>query len=31
MGREAGYIAAHASLASGDVDLVLLPEVSDTL
>jgi len=27
MGRSAGYIAAHASLSSGDVDLCLLPEV----
>jgi hypothetical protein len=27
MGRSAGYIAAHASLASGDVDLCLVPEV----
>ncbi len=27
MGREAGFIAAHAALASGDVDLCLIPEV----
>ena len=27
MGRYAGFIAAHASLASGDVDLCLIPEV----
>jgi 6-phosphofructokinase 1 len=26
MGRHAGFIAAHAALASGDVDLVLIPE-----
>ena len=26
MGRHAGYIAAHASLASGDCDLCLIPE-----
>ena len=26
-GRHAGYIAAHASLANGDVDLVLIPEL----
>ena len=27
MGRSAGYIAAHATLASGDVDLCIVPEV----
>lgn len=27
MGREAGYIAAYATLASHDVDLCLIPEV----
>ncbi len=27
MGREAGFIASHAVLASGDVDLCLIPEV----
>lgn len=27
MGRYAGFIAAHATLASGDVDLCLIPEV----
>lgn len=27
MGRHAGFIAAHAALASGDVDLCLIPEV----
>eukprot|EP00455_Lapot_gusevi_P033966 TRINITY_DN3730_c0_g1_i1.p1 TRINITY_DN3730_c0_g1~~TRINITY_DN3730_c0_g1_i1.p1 ORF type:complete len:529 (-),score=234.00 TRINITY_DN3730_c0_g1_i1:127-1602(-) len=27
MGRHAGFIAAHASLASRDVDLVLIPEI----
>ena len=27
MGRSAGYIAAHATLGSGDVDLCLVPEV----
>jgi 6-phosphofructokinase 1 len=27
MGRHAGYIASHATLASGDVDLCLIPEV----
>lgn len=27
MGRSSGYIAAHASLGSGDVDLCLVPEV----
>ena len=27
MGRSAGYIAAYASLSSGDADLVLLPEI----
>ena len=26
-GRSAGFIAAHASLSSGDVDLCLIPEV----
>lgn len=26
MGRSAGYIAVHATLASGDVDLCLIPE-----
>ena len=29
MGRHAGFIAAHATLASGDVDLCLVPEVRD--
>jgi 6-phosphofructokinase 1 len=28
MGRSAGFIAAHATLASGDVDLCLVPEVN---
>jgi 6-phosphofructokinase 1 len=28
MGREAGYIAAHATLASREVDLCLIPEVA---
>lgn len=28
MGRSAGFIAAHATLGSGDVDLCLVPEVS---
>jgi 6-phosphofructokinase 1 len=28
MGRSAGFIAGHATLASGDVDLCLVPEVS---
>lgn len=28
MGRSAGFIAAHAALASGDVDLCLVPEVN---
>lgn len=28
MGRSAGFIAAHAALASGDVDLCLVPEVA---
>lgn len=28
MGRSAGFIAVHATLASGDVDLCLVPEVS---
>jgi len=28
MGRSAGFIAAHATLASGDVDLCLVPEVA---
>jgi 6-phosphofructokinase 1 len=27
MGRDAGFIAAHAALASNDVDFVLIPEV----
>lgn len=27
MGRSAGFIAVHATLASGDVDLCLVPEV----
>lgn len=27
MGRSAGYIAAHSTMASGDVDLCLVPEV----
>jgi 6-phosphofructokinase 1 len=27
MGRSAGFLAAHAALGSGDVDVVLLPEV----
>jgi len=27
MGRSAGYIASHATMASGDVDLCLIPEV----
>jgi 6-phosphofructokinase len=27
MGRSSGFIAAHATLASGDVDLCLLPEM----
>jgi 6-phosphofructokinase 1 len=27
MGRHAGFIAAHAAMASGDVDLCLIPEV----
>ncbi len=31
MGRYSGYIAAYASLAVGDVDLVLVPEVPFTL
>ena len=31
MGREAGFIAAAASLASGQVDFVLIPEVPFTL
>ncbi len=31
MGRSAGFIAAHASLGSGDVDLVLVPEVPTVL
>ncbi|CAN0388968.1 unnamed protein product, partial [Scytosiphon promiscuus] len=26
MGRSAGYIAAYATMASGDVDLCLVPE-----
>lgn len=28
MGRSAGFIAAHSTLASGDVDLCLVPEVA---
>ncbi|MCK5850783.1 MAG: ATP-dependent 6-phosphofructokinase [Kiritimatiellae bacterium] len=28
MGRESGFVAAHATLASSDVNLVLLPEIS---
>lgn len=28
MGRSAGFIAVHATLASGDVDLCLVPEVA---
>lgn len=28
MGRSSGFIAAHATLASGDVDLCLIPEVN---
>lgn len=28
MGRSAGFIAVHATMASGDVDLCLVPEVS---
>ena len=31
MGRDAGFIAAHAALASGDADAVLVPEVPFTL
>ncbi len=31
MGRDAGFIAAHAALASSDVDVVLIPEVAFTL
>lgn len=31
MGRSAGFIAAHATLASGDVDLCLVPEVPTVL
>ncbi len=27
MGRSAGFLAAHSTLASGDVDLCLIPEV----
>jgi 6-phosphofructokinase 1 len=27
MGRDSGFIALHASIASGDANLVLLPEV----
>jgi len=27
MGRSAGYLAAHATMASGDVDLCLVPEI----
>ena len=29
MGRDAGFVAAHAALASNLVDLVLVPEVSN--
>lgn len=28
MGRSSGYIASYASLASGDVDLCLVPEIN---
>lgn len=28
MGRQSGFIAMHASLASGQVDVCLIPEVS---
>ncbi len=28
MGRESGFIALHAALASGDVNILLLPEMS---
>ncbi|KAI9183529.1 hypothetical protein H9P43_004447 [Blastocladiella emersonii ATCC 22665] len=31
MGRDSGFIALHAALASGDVNLLLLPEVPFTL
>jgi 6-phosphofructokinase 1 len=31
MGRESGFVAAYAALASSDVNLVLVPEVSFTL
>jgi 6-phosphofructokinase 1 len=31
MGRESGFIAAHAALASSDVNLVLVPEVPFTI
>ncbi|KAI8802840.1 diphosphate--fructose-6-phosphate 1-phosphotransferase [Cladochytrium replicatum] len=31
MGRESGYIALHASIASGNVDVVLIPEVKFTM
>ena len=31
MGRHAGFVAAHATLASGMVDLCLIPEVPVTL
>ena len=31
MGRESGFIAAHAALASSDVNLVLVPEVPFTM
>jgi 6-phosphofructokinase 1 len=31
MGRSAGFIAVHATMASGDVDLCLVPEISMTL
>ena len=28
MGRQSGYITMHATIASGQVDIVLIPEVS---
>ena len=31
MGRSAGFIAVHATMASGDVDLCLVPEVAIVL
>lgn len=31
MGRESGFVAAHATLASGDVNMVLIPEIPITL